>query len=764
MTDFLTVLTCTPGHRCAKLYHDPAQKPEPYNAGFLFAVEPVPVASLAELAEALDGLRAMPDAMVIRDRLRPDAKPAPNGLFARRRVDRPNDPAPFEAAEHSWAMFDADTTASAFDPQDPVGSVEAWRALLPEALRTAAMVFQFSASQHLSANVRGHAWVWLAEPLGGVPLARWSSRNGLDPAVFHAVQPLYTADPLFAEGTADPLAPRWLVVLEGNEAVELDLTEQDHIEGALLSQNGQRLGSIHLAEVGDPSLEPEAVDARARLVKQLEGAFSGPGKRWELCGHIGGACANVGAPPEECCAILEGLRAEDVPDHEFAAGLQWALGAYSFSARPMGLKGISLLCGPVVSIAVGNSLRVLGEIYREPTPEEEAAAKGETLEVSRPEALAVFGAVESFEKMPEPPAYICAGLALAAGKISLCSGYAGTGKGPWIGYVLLCIAAGLPIGPFAVKRTPTALIDFETGPIAITRLQRLANALGLDLRALLAEGWFHFVTGTPPLSDEMIGAARHLARSGVGAIGLDSYTSAVGGDQNSPEFAGPAWLLGAVSNETGALVLANAHEKKKQDNKRGGSNLEMLSGTNTLAAACQTVMSIVRPDDDLKTVVEMRCARAPEEGFDPFQVRWDDVSTVAGKEFLRGGLADSKWGLRPTFIGQRAPTQLEQRANAKAAEKQARLSVLQEDILKLLAGGQCLPADQIRTMLSAGTDRVREAVGALREEGVIVLGSTPAAGGKLVGGWMLAPRSPRSAEALAKHQGAGFLAGGPLKK
>jgi hypothetical protein len=159
--------------------------------------------------------------------------------------------------------------------------------------------------------------------------------------------------------------------------VALDLTEQDHIEGALLSQNGQRVGSIHLAEVGDPSFEPEAVDARARLVRQLEQAFAGPGKRWELCGHLGGACANAGVPPEECCAILEGLRASDVPDHEFAAGLQWGLGAYSFSARPMGLKGVALLCGPVVSIAVGNSLRVLGEIYREPTPEEEAAANAQ---------------------------------------------------------------------------------------------------------------------------------------------------------------------------------------------------------------------------------------------------------------------------------------------------------------------------------------------------------------------------------------------------
>lgn len=394
--DSLTVLTCTPGHRCAKLYEAIDKKPLPYDAGFLFGVESVPVASLDDLAEALDSLRAMPACMVIRDRLRADARPAPNGLFARRRVDRPNDPAPFEAAEHCFAMFDADQTTTAFDPSDCAGSVERWRATLPAALQGAAMVFQFSASQHLSATVRGHAWVWLAQPVGGIPLARWSTRNGLDPAVFHAVQPLYTADPLFAEGLADPLELRALVRLGGNEAVELDFTEQDHIEGAALSQGGQRLGSIHLAEIGDPSEDPQASAARARAAQQLKRSFDRPGKRWDLCGHIGGACANAGVPPEECCAILEAIRAEDVPDHEFAQGLQWALGAYSFSARPLGLKGIAELTSKITADRVGTELRLLGELFADPEPAQ--AVEAVELAAEWPSIGVVF-----FSSSEEPP-------------------------------------------------------------------------------------------------------------------------------------------------------------------------------------------------------------------------------------------------------------------------------------------------------------------------------------------------------------------------
>jgi len=227
-------------------------------------------------------------------------------------------------------------------------------------------VFQFSASQHLSPMVRGHAWVWLKEPTGNVPLARWATRNGIDPATFHAVQPHYTADPLFLEGDADPLAPRALVCLDGSEAVELDLTEADYAEGALASQGGQRLQGVELEEIGDPSDAPGAAEARSAVARQLAKAFEGPGKRWDLCGHIGGACANAGLEPEECCAILEELRAGDVPDHEFAAGLRWALGAYSFSARPLGIKGIAGLTSAVTGVKVQAGLRALVEACAPP--------------------------------------------------------------------------------------------------------------------------------------------------------------------------------------------------------------------------------------------------------------------------------------------------------------------------------------------------------------------------------------------------------------
>lgn len=52
----ITVLTCVEGKRCAKAYgEDLTQPPEPFDAGFLFEVETVPVAGLADCTGSMVG-------------------------------------------------------------------------------------------------------------------------------------------------------------------------------------------------------------------------------------------------------------------------------------------------------------------------------------------------------------------------------------------------------------------------------------------------------------------------------------------------------------------------------------------------------------------------------------------------------------------------------------------------------------------------------------------------------------------------------------
>lgn len=750
--DSLTVLTCTPGHRCAKLYADPAQKPEPYDAGSLFGVEAVPVASLAELAEALDGLRHMPECMVIRDALRPGAVPSANGLFARRRVDRPGDPAPFEHAEHRWACLDADATAVAFDSADPTGSVERWRATLPAALQGAAMVFQFSAQQHLSPTVRGHCWIWLAEPVGNVPLARWCTRSGIDPALFHAVQPHYTADPLFAEGQADPLEPRALVVLTGSEAVELDFTEADYREADLMSAGGVRLSSVHLAEVGEPSALPEAVAARAIIAKQFARAFDRPGKRWDLCGHIGGACANAGAPPEECCAILEALRAGDVADHDFAQGLQWALGAYSYSARPLGLKGIAALCGPVAALQAGNGLRTLGEIYCEPTPEEEAQA-------AEPEAPWGSLPLEEFghDSEPGPIAYICEGLNIGPGKPSGCVAYANNSKTPWALEFAVHVAApslaGAKFQGHAIERQVRVLyVASEGARNARRKLAKICKAHGL----VYADLKQHLTFASAPPGWLTIEAAAELGEravaQGYGLVVVDTYNSAFDGskDRNTNDFSQALKVLGDISDRADVTFLTLLHTRKGDPkNQHRMPTLQDIDGHNSIAGALQCAVGLWRLSAEDKHTIGVCCIREVDAAFDTYTIKWTDVANGDGLLAVLGAEDD----------GALDTSRKQAQATARAEEKTVRklLEILQ------LGGSTTIHHFTEKVSTGLGRDAKRTLVSRLEDEGLIVVRYNVGTAGQDI---CLAPNGPKAAEARAKYAGLGAVASGagPPKK
>ena len=54
--------------------------------------------------------------------------------------------------------------------------------------------------------------MWLDRPTWGFELKRWLRGTPADPSVFGAVQPIYTAAPVIAEGAADPLPTRLLAI------------------------------------------------------------------------------------------------------------------------------------------------------------------------------------------------------------------------------------------------------------------------------------------------------------------------------------------------------------------------------------------------------------------------------------------------------------------------------------------------------------------------------------------------------------------------
>lgn len=223
LPDFLTILVCGADKRAAKRYTSLASPPEDYDAGGVFGHITQGLSNFSALVDVLGQLRRHPGAFVVRGRVK-EGQPT---QILRRAVDREGEPATIEACAHHWVALDADETTTPFDPRDPRGSVERWRTTLPPGLRDAAVVFHFSAKQHQKPMVRGRAWFWSEQPVTDGEGDVWSRQHGLDPCVFRTVQPIYTADPVFA-GCADPL-DRSLVQLPGGFA-RLELTAEQRAQ------------------------------------------------------------------------------------------------------------------------------------------------------------------------------------------------------------------------------------------------------------------------------------------------------------------------------------------------------------------------------------------------------------------------------------------------------------------------------------------------------------------------------------------------------
>jgi hypothetical protein len=180
-----------------------------------------------------------------------------------------------------------------------------------------------------------------------------------------------------------------------------------------------------------------------------------------------------------------------------------------------------------------------------------------------------------------------------------------------------------------VKRVPVVYCDAETGAIAENRIKRLALAMGIDLGALAAEGWWTFRHVSAHLAELIESGALERACTeadkgdGV-ALGIDSYSSMVGGDENDSEYADPLWALGRLGQSCNAIPIVVMHDRKGTGVKGSGNPLEGVSGTNRLAAALASSIRLT-PSEDNDRVITVGCTRAPEKRFDPIELTWADV-------------------------------------------------------------------------------------------------------------------------------------------
>ena len=289
-----TILEAEPGQRLAKLYRDPDDDPEPYDAGHRVLAHRLSGASWGDFVGILADLTA--SMCLIRGGIRPDAvDDVDAGLYVRRLVhDREDCPAAFEPAPRNWIVLDADDTTTPFDVADPLPSIIAWHASLPEQIRAARSAFFLSASAHRSPTVRGKLLVALDSPCDDATASAFARANGFDSSVCNAVQPNYFAAPIF-DGCADPLEGYRVAFPFDGAAMHLDVTDASASTNSL----GARDTSTH-----SPNLTDRVIEVAALVVDRWLAGNRVETNAWL---HLAGWLIGRGWTRAEIAALLEVL-------------------------------------------------------------------------------------------------------------------------------------------------------------------------------------------------------------------------------------------------------------------------------------------------------------------------------------------------------------------------------------------------------------------------------------------------------------------------
>lgn len=256
--DDLIILRSADNRRLAKVITKTADgySVEGYEAGSRFEWEAVPVRGLDDIEEVLWHLAGDTSACIIRGAPRhPDRAGYVNRCQHQQEDGRQPD---WDHARpgRQWVAFDIDKLAIGGRPEDLESLAVMARARLPEPFSQMACVWKLSSSTGLDdwQTVSMHLWFWMPEPVYDLSWRKWKEAYPvIDGALFKAVQPHYTADPVFV-GCADPL--------RGARIGRLPGVELDALPGGLSGYSGWL--EAHKAELAER--KRELAEAQKRIV------------------------------------------------------------------------------------------------------------------------------------------------------------------------------------------------------------------------------------------------------------------------------------------------------------------------------------------------------------------------------------------------------------------------------------------------------------------------------------------------------------------
>jgi hypothetical protein len=315
------------------------------------------------------------------------------------------------------------------------------------------------------------------------------------------------------------------------------------------------------------------------------------------------------------------------------------------------------------------------------------------------------GVIADLDVEPAPLTYLWG--PFAPGKVSAIASFANGGKSPFAELLALHAVLGRDLFGQRMRQCPAAYLDFEGGRLSLVRLRRLSRGLGLDR----PPPGLRFLHMNDAIDEQWIADLdSYVEQHKLGLVVIDTYGAAMAADldHNSAQFA--HWLkqLGRLSHALDVVIVVLLHEKKREQGKRKGSDLEMISGHNAAPGALQGVVSLWRPDEDDKTLISVGCSRAPEDSFETFNIRWEDVAapeaTTPGAKLATGG---KKWGLRASVAEKTT-------AEQKADETHAAIQLRCYEVLTVQAGdGSPMPKAELISALRVNRQAAGAAIDAL---------------------------------------------------
>lgn len=248
---------------------------------------------------------------------------------------------------------------------------------------------------------------------------------------------------------------------------------------------------------------------------------------------------------------------------------------------------------------------------------------------------------EELEKELPPRAWLCEGLALCPGAVSIIGGAGFGGKTISLQSLMLAVASGKPIwGQFPVEQGRVMHLDWEQGrDLTIRRYQRLARGMSVSLAQLQDMIQVSCIPKTT-LDEDNPNAERELVHMlrGFKVCVIDAFRGAFPkANENDSGVRKYLDMLGRVSGYTGCTVITIAHSRKmgpETDDARSS-----LRGSAALFDAAQTVYML---DGTPGKPTRVACTKERLEGnlTETFGLRIVDIDDGTNK----------KWGLNVEFV------------------------------------------------------------------------------------------------------------------